>query len=127
MNPQVLPPKQTIPLTSAQLRAQMMRDQVVPGAEKCGGNEAHVLADGRLGKLAHTAYDAADGQHYFATAFVLDPVTLEFTPMQMVASREVFAAGPAKRSSLSDVVFSGGLVRHGGTPPINRRCGSPRR
>jgi hypothetical protein len=96
------------------LNAPLLRDQVVPGAEKCGGNEAHLLVDGRLGVLAHTAYDAADGQHYFATAFVLNPVTLEFTPMQMVASREVFDAGPAKRSSLSDVVFSGGLVRHGG-------------
>jgi hypothetical protein len=96
------------------LKAPLLRDQVVPGAEKCGGNEAHLLADGRLGVLAHTAYDAADGQHYFATAFVLDPVTLEFTPMQMIASREVFPAGPAKRPSLSDVIFSGGLVRHGG-------------
>lgn len=97
--------------------APLLRNQVLEGMEKVGANEAHVLADGRLGVLAHAAYDDPAGQHYFSTSFILDPATREFTPMKMIGCRDIFPRGPAKRSTLQNVVFSGGLVRN-----ANRRA-----
>lgn len=91
--------------------APLLRDQVPAGTEKVGANEAHLLADGRLGVLAHAAYDDPDGQHYFSTSFILDPASREFTPMKMIGSRRIFPRGPSKRDTLRNVVFSGGLIR----------------
>ncbi len=92
--------------------APLLRNQVSAGTEKVGANEAHLLDDGQLGVLAHAAYDDQDGQHYFATSFILDPASREYTPMKMIGSRSIFPNGPSKRSTLCNVVFSGGLVRH---------------
>jgi hypothetical protein len=36
---------------------------------------------------------------------------MEKTPIKIIASRSEFPEGPAKRSDLVDILFSGGLVR----------------
>jgi hypothetical protein len=109
--------------------APLLRNQI-PELEKVGANEIHLLEDGRLGVLAHAANDAPDRQHYFATSFILDPASFEYTSMKMIACRNYFPKGPAKRTTLENVVFSGGLLRHGdGTATIycglsDCECGS---
>ncbi|ANS75673.1 hypothetical protein AWM70_14600 [Paenibacillus yonginensis] len=78
-----------------------------------GANEAHLLKDGRVGVLGHTAcYDKAGDRHYYPMAFVLNPSDGSFTDMELIAIRDRFLPGPAKRPDLRDVVFSGGLVRN---------------
>ncbi|GGD83996.1 DUF1861 family protein [Paenibacillus nasutitermitis] len=81
-----------------------------------GANEAHLLANGLVGVLGHVAsFDELDGsRHYYAMTFAINPDTLEKTPMKIIARRESFPQGPAKRPDLVDVIFSGGLVRKSG-------------
>jgi hypothetical protein len=92
--------------------APLLTGQFAPG-EWGGGNEAHLLDDGRLGVLGHIAWwDTQGCRHYYPMSFVLDPLTRERTPIRMIACRDWFPAAPAKRPDLADVVFSGGLLRH---------------
>ncbi|MNZ65472.1 hypothetical protein D3C78_836680 [compost metagenome] len=44
--------------------------------------------------------------------FAIDPATGEYSDIQLIAVRNQFLPGVAKRPDLEDVVFSGGLVRH---------------
>lgn len=85
--------------------------------EEWGGvNEMHPLSDGRIGALGHIAsWDdkIEDFRHYYPMAFIIDPQDFTATSPRIIACRKDFAAGPAKRHGLEDVVFSGGLVRHG--------------
>lgn len=82
--------------------------------EWVGANEAHLLANGKVGVLGHVANFSEDGQrHYYAMAFVLDLETGETTTADVIACRADFPEGPAKRPDLVDVLFSGGLVRLG--------------
>lgn len=77
-----------------------------------GCNEIHLLSNGYLGALSHIAYfDERGDRHYYATAFVVDPVTNSFSNLEIIAERANFLDGPSKRDDLQDVVFSGGLVR----------------
>ncbi|WP_066195944.1 DUF1861 family protein [Gracilibacillus timonensis] len=77
-----------------------------------GGNEMHVLSNGLLGILGHIAsFDKVGKRKYFPMVFVLNPETLEYSDLQIIALRSNFIDGPAKRTDLVDVVFSGGLVR----------------
>jgi hypothetical protein len=79
-----------------------------------GVNQLHQLPDGRLGALGHIAHmDAKSGRHYHAVTFIFDPATRAATPLKVLAVRKNFPAGPVKTDKLVDVVFSGGLVRHG--------------
>jgi len=79
-----------------------------------GANEIHVLSNGRLGVLGHIAcFDDQEHRHYYGMVFSVDPATGAATPLRMIAQRSMFPAGPAKRNDLADVIFSGGLVRHG--------------
>ncbi|MCH2205557.1 MAG: DUF1861 family protein [Lentisphaerales bacterium] len=80
-----------------------------------GANEIHLLKNGKLGVLAHIACftENMTYRHYAAAAFVYDPVTKEYSELEMIASRDLFSSGEAKRSDLEDVVFSGGLKRQG--------------
>lgn len=41
----------------------------------------------------------------------LDPNSGQYTDMKVIAVRASFAPGPAKRTDLEDVVFSGGILR----------------
>jgi hypothetical protein len=82
--------------------------------EWLGANEAHRLANGLLGTLGHIAYfDRNEHRHYYPMVFCVNPRTGEASPPEIIASRADFPAGPAKRPDLVDVMFSGGLVRHG--------------
>ncbi|MFS0725709.1 DUF1861 family protein [Paenibacillus sp. 1P07SE] len=78
-----------------------------------GANEIHRLAGGKLGVLGHIAsFCIAGNRHYYPIVFAVDPETGDHTPMEVIAERQDFQPGPAKRPDLADVVFSGGLVRH---------------
>ncbi|GIQ62292.1 hypothetical protein PACILC2_08600 [Paenibacillus cisolokensis] len=79
-----------------------------------GANEAHLLAGGLIGVLGHIAcYDDQGNRHYYPIVFVYHPLTGERTALKMIAERADFVPGPSKRPDLEDVVFSGGLIRHG--------------
>ncbi|MCK9860823.1 DUF1861 family protein [Paenibacillus sp. ATY16] len=91
--------------------APLLDEQFAEG-EWGGANEAHLLNDGRVGVLGHTAcFDEAGDRHYYPMAFVYDPKDASFTDMKIIAERSRFLPGPSKRPDLQDVVFSGGLVR----------------
>jgi hypothetical protein len=82
--------------------------------EWVGANEAHRLQNGMIGVLGHIAhFDEKEHRHYYAMVFCVDPRTGRATSPQIIASRSDFPDGPAKRPDLMDVMFSGGLVRHG--------------
>jgi hypothetical protein len=77
-----------------------------------GANELHVLRDGRVGVLGHVArFDENGGRHYYPMAFTVDPATGRRTPMRILLERGRLPAGASKRPDLSDVLFSGGLIR----------------
>lgn len=78
-----------------------------------GGNEIHLLKNGKLGILSHVASFDTDEivRHYYPAVFCFDPETKEYTEMELIGYRDLFKPGAAKRPDLEDVVFSGGLVR----------------
>ncbi|WP_448664759.1 DUF1861 family protein [Sphingomonas sp. CJ20] len=86
-----------------------------------GVNEAHLLPNGEIGVIGHAAYFENDDHYaerrYYAIAFVFDPVTRRWRDYRVIAARNQFAPGPAKRPDLVDVVFSSGIVREG---PVTR-------
>lgn len=82
--------------------------------EWVGANEAHRLQNGMIGVLGHIAhFDEKEHRHYYAMVFCVDPLNGRAGLPEIVASRSDFPDGPAKRQDLVDVMFSGGLVRHG--------------
>lgn len=87
--------------------------------EWLGANEAHLLANGRIGVLGHIAYfDAQEHRHYYPMVFCVHPSTGVATAPEIIACRADFPPGPAKRPDLVDVMFSGGLVRSGDATAI---------
>ncbi len=91
--------------------AKIVDTHFVPG-EWGGCNEAYLLEDGLVGVLGHISYWENESiMHYHSMAFVFDPETQKHTPVKIIATRSDFINGPAKRSELKDVVFSGGLVK----------------
>jgi hypothetical protein len=79
-----------------------------------GANEPHLLANGLIGVLGHIAsFDLEGNRHYYPMVFALNPETADISDIQLIATRSHFLPGPAKRSDLIDVVFSGGLIRKG--------------
>ena len=103
--------------TQAALNTQSIEDApllegLCPEDEWVGANEAHVLADHRIGVLGHVAHFSGDGdRHYYAMAFVLNYITGETTKPKIIARRADFPVGASKRPDLVDVIFSGGLQR----------------
>lgn len=82
--------------------------------EWLGANEAHRLQNGMIGVLGHIAYfDEKQHRHYYAMVFCVDPGSGRAVAPEIIARRLDFSPGPAKRPDLVDVMFSGGLVRHG--------------
>jgi hypothetical protein len=82
--------------------------------EWVGANEAHLLENGMLGVLGHIAcFDESGDRHYFPMVFAVDLSTGEATQPEIIACRADFPDGPSKRPDLMDVIFSGGLERHG--------------
>ena len=95
------------------LKAPLFADQCQED-EWLGANEAHLLANGLLGVLGHIAcFDSQDLRHYYPMVFCVNPRTGQAGSPEIIASRADFPPGPAKRADLVDVMFSGGLVRHG--------------
>jgi hypothetical protein len=96
------------------IAAEILRDQFVP-TEWGGANEAHLLSNGHIGVLGHIAcFDDKRQKHYYSIAFSLDPETRVTTPIKIIAARSDFPQGPGKRPDLTDVIFSGGLIRLAG-------------
>lgn len=79
-----------------------------------GANETIRLPNGEIGVLSHVACfdnDQPSGnRHYYASTFIFDPKSRRFRDFKIIASRDRFGPGPAKRPDLVDVVFSSGLV-----------------
>lgn len=80
-----------------------------------GVNEAHLLTDGEIGLIAHIAYFEDDtmysARHYYAVSFVFDPARRAWRDLKILAGRDQFGPGAAKRPDLIDVVFSSGIER----------------
>ncbi|CAM4087552.1 DUF1861 family protein [Paenibacillus alkaliterrae] len=89
----------------------LLKDQFIE-TEWGGANEAHLLSNGLIGILGHIAcFDEAENRHYYPMVFALDPFTGDYSDIELIAVRDKFLPGEAKRKDLNDVVFSGGLVR----------------
>lgn len=82
-------------------------------AEEWGGsNELHLLANGMIGVLGHIAcFDKQGNRHYYSMTFAIHPLTGKHTKMKIIAIRQMFQDGEAKRDDLVDVLFSGGIIR----------------
>jgi hypothetical protein len=94
-------------------KARIIENQFAAG-EWGGANQVYLLPDGRIGVVGHIAYiDAEHNRHYYAMTFIYDPVTHQATPIKIIARRSDFPASGAKSPDLRDVVFPGGMVRHG--------------
>ncbi|MBK5215414.1 MAG: DUF1861 family protein [Candidatus Pacebacteria bacterium] len=94
------------------LGAKIIENQFAPG-EWGGANELHPLADGKIGVLGHIAYkDFKGDKHYYAMSFIYDTKTNTSSPVEIIATRKNFPEGAAKKPELSDIIFSGGLVRY---------------
>ena len=101
-------------LTPSLLQEAPLIDDHFTDAEWGGVNEIHLLQGGLVGALSHIAcFDEAGDRHYYASCFAMNPVTRECSDMKIIACRDDFPAGDAKRPDLMDVLFSGGLIRHG--------------
>jgi hypothetical protein len=46
-------------------------------------------------------------------SFIYDPETYSASPIDIIATRKNFPAGAEKAPELADVIFPGGLMRHG--------------
>jgi len=95
------------------INAKIIENQFAPN-EWGGANELHFLKDNKIGVLGHIAYkDIRDDRHYYAMTFVYDIKTNKSSPIEIIATRQNFPKGDSKIPELSDVIFSGGLLRHG--------------
>lgn len=87
-----------------------------------GVNETHLLDNGEIGLLAHISCfeqdDRSLGLHYYAASFIFDPILRQFRDLKIIASRDQFSPGPAKRGELADVIFSSGLTQHNGVTTL---------
>ncbi|PZF90877.1 maturase K [Listeria ivanovii] len=82
------------------------------GEEWGGGNEIHLLEDGKVGVLGHIAcFDETGNRHYYSFSFQLKDDFTQIEQEKIVAERANFAPSEPKRPDLADVVFSGGLIR----------------
>jgi hypothetical protein len=92
--------------------ARLLRHQFLP-EEWGGANETHLLSNGLIGVLGHIAWmEDSNIRHYYPMVFAYHPEEHRYSPIQLIATRSMFPDGPAKRTDLQDVIFSGGLVRH---------------
>jgi len=94
------------------LGAKLLKGQFVK-VEWGGCNEAHLLRNGIVGVLGHVAcMDDSNLRHYYPMTFAYDPATGAHSPLKIIATRDMFADGAAKRPDLKDVLFSGGIRRN---------------
>ncbi|GHU98252.1 hypothetical protein FACS1894211_01710 [Clostridia bacterium] len=94
-------------------RAKIHRSHFVDG-EWGGANELHILKNGLIGVLGHIACMHADkSKHYYSMAFGFDPETQACSRVKIICERRDLKEGAAKRPDLTDVLFTGGLLRGG--------------
>ena len=99
-------------ISAAEIYSAPLLDGLCAEEEWVGANEAHRLTDGRVGILGHVAKFRDSGERvYQAMVFCLDVASGAVSPPRVIARRADFPDGPAKRADLTDVLFSGGLVR----------------
>jgi predicted GH43/DUF377 family glycosyl hydrolase len=80
-----------------------------------GANQLFVLKNGEIGVLGHIAYEDGLGyKHYYAVSFTYNPLSHEYSPMKIIATRKCFPPGEAKKPQLGNVHFPGGLKRENG-------------
>ncbi|MBC2156182.1 MTP-1 family protein [Listeria innocua] len=100
-------------LTIEQIEKAPLLKRNFSGDEWGGGNEIHLLEDGRIGVLGHIAcFDEAGDRHYYACSFCLNEDFTQIDQEKIIAERADFAPSEPKRPDLADVVFSGGLIRN---------------
>lgn len=80
--------------------------------EEWGGvNEVYVNQQGQIMVLGHIAsFDSAGDRHYYPITCEYKSASNEFIDMKIIAMRDDFPGGEAKRPDLQDVLFSGGLI-----------------
>lgn len=100
--------------TAAMEQAPLLPTQPIP-EQWWGANHAWRLSDTLLGVLAHIAMFTGDDRHYYPVAFVLDRQqrTIVEGPW-ILAERQCFPPGPAKRETLVDVIFPAWMDRENG-------------
>ncbi|MCA1010671.1 DUF1861 family protein [Halobacillus halophilus] len=77
-----------------------------------GANELHLLENGEIGVLGHIAsFDEQGNRHYYPFTCIYERRTNQFVDMKIIATRNDFPEGEAKRPDLQDVLFSGGLIQ----------------
>lgn len=98
-------------LTEDVIERAFILDELFIEEEWGGANELHLLSDGSIGVLGHIAcFDEKGNRHYYPMVFKFNPNTMKYSSMKLIATRDNFPKGPAKRPDLIDVVFSGGLI-----------------
>ncbi|NJR79417.1 DUF1861 family protein [Sphingomonas corticis] len=104
-------------MTIEAIEAAPMLDDMFHPLDWGGANEAHLLASGDIGVIAHAAFFEDDilygKRRYYAVSFVYDPAAHAWRDYRIIASRDQFPPGPAKRADLVDVVFSSGIEQVG--------------
>lgn len=104
-------------MTIEAIEAAPMLDGMFHPLDWGGANEAHLLATGEIGVIAHAAYFEQDilygKRRYYAVSFIFDPASHAWRDYRIIAARDQFAPGPAKRPDLVDVVFSSGIEQVG--------------
>ncbi|VYU11104.1 DUF1861 family protein [Clostridium paraputrificum] len=101
-------------LTKENIESAKLLDEMFYEDEWGGANELHLLEDGNVGVLSHIAkFDKEGNRHYYSSVFKFNPNTFEYSPMKLIAVRDNFQEGEAKRPDLIDVIFSGGIIRKG--------------
>lgn len=77
-----------------------------------GCNQAFLLDSGKIGVLGHVSYKESEGKQsvYANMSFVFDPTSAEVYNYQIIATRNSFPSGPAKKPNLEDCAFTSGMV-----------------
>jgi len=83
-----------------------------PEGEWGGVNELHLLPNGKIGVIGHIAYEDNTGKHYYAMAFVYNPIDDTASPIKIIATRKNFPDGKSKTNKHADIIFPGGLIRN---------------
>ena len=109
-------------LTSSAIQYAALIEGIFHPLDWGGVNEAHLLKNGEIGVLGHGACFHDDmamcEKRYFAKTFVYNPSRHQIRDLKIIASRDQFKDGPAKRPDIANVVFSSGLVRENGTATL---------
>lgn len=82
-----------------------------------GANQAIILKNGLIGVIGHKSYRTYNKKneqmlHYYGMAFVINPITKEFSKPEIIISNDCFPKVEPKRPDLVDVTFTSGIIRN---------------